>query len=586
MTNATPTSFYDDPSLRESLAAFQEERWTEGLARLDALMEKYPFEHDLRQLRQEILVKARIDEYEVEEITQAKRERVRQLLLRTGLAALAVIAIYLGSTTYSGVIRRQLTNAQNLITQEYTEIELAIKLRNAQNLIEAGRPEEAIALLQEIKEVDPDYENVDEFLDLAEGRKSLEGRYEEAVALVDSGDWEGALALLEAIDAEAPNYQDVPILLDEVRGFLALGETLAAADEAFAAEDWAEAVELYEQVRIVNAGFESERVENRLFDSYINAALAVLDNEQAELEELGIADEYFRKALALRPRNEEVIAIWNRARDTVRNRLVNRYLEEAEVALADNEDSEAALLIAGALLDRARALEPDNAAIAQQADFVTRYLQALNDFRSSLWDLVITNLEYIYAFDQEYAVGTARQTLYDVYIIRGDNFIATGEFELGLDDFRRAVELAQDIPEGGALSVYEAQLKVAVTLGLLFDYEGAVLMYQTAVETGDLHARYAETDPAFISSLDSAEALALNEDYRLAYIRYRDVFNQNQLVYTDFVIHVVGPGDYLSKLANQYNTTIQAIALANDLADPNRVIIGQELIIPIFPDEG
>jgi tetratricopeptide (TPR) repeat protein len=549
-------------------------------------MEKYPFEPDLRQLRQEMVVKARIDEYEIEEVEIAKRSRVRQLFIRFALAGLVMVAIVLGSTTYAGAIRRQLANAQKLIQQEYTEIELAIKLRNAQNLIEVGRPEEAVLLLEEIKAVDPDYESVEEYIALAEGRLSLEGRYEEAVLLMEAGDWEAALPLLEAIDEEAPNYQDVPLLIGEVEGYLALETTLTAADEAYALENWSTAVDLYEEVRIANADFETERVENRLFDSYIKAALAVLEDPEAALEELSIADEYFRKALALRPRNDEVLSIWNRARATVRNRLVNRYLDEAEAALVNNEDSVAALEVAGFYLDKARALEPGNAAIAQQADFISRYLQALNDFRSSLWDQVISNLEFIYSFDKDYASGTARQTLYDVFIIRGGNYLATGEYELALDDFRRAVELAQDDPEGGTLRTYEAQLKVALTLGLLFDYEGAVLMYQTAVETGDLRSRFGDTDPAFVSSLDSAEALALEDTFRLAYIRYRDLFNQNELVYSDFVLHTVGEGDYLSKLANQYNSSIQAIALANDLADPNRVIIGQVLIIPIFPDEG
>jgi tetratricopeptide (TPR) repeat protein len=361
---------------------------------------------------------------------------------------------------------------------------------------------------------------------------------------------------------------------------------LVQADAAYDLENWFTAVDRYEAIRIADATFEPEHVEDRLFNSYINAALSVLDDPEAELEELSVAEGYFKSALSLRPQDSDVLRIWNRARNTVRTRLVNRYLQEAETVIVNQEDSEAALLTAGFYLDKARELEPNNAAIAQQADFVNRYLQALNDFRSSLWDLVITNLEYIYSLDKDYASGTARQILYDVHIIRGDNYLATGDFELALGDYRRSVELAQEIPEGGTLGMYEAQLKVAFALGLLFDYEGAVLMYQTAIETGDLQARFGDSDPAFISSLNSAETFALEGSFRLAYIRYRDLFNQNELVYSEFVIHVVGEGDYLSKLANQYNSSVQAIARANDLADPNRVIIGQELIIPIFPDEG
>jgi len=585
MTNSAATPFFNDPALQESLTAFQEERWSDGLSKLDALMEKYPFEHELRQLRQEMVVKSRIDEYEVEELEIEKRKRSQRLFARAGGVVLFILIVVLGFTTYSSVIRRQFANAQQVVQQEYTRIELSIKLRNAQNLIEAGRPEEAIVLLEEIKAVDPDYENVDAFLEQARGRVSLEGRYAQAVALMEAGEYEDALTMLEEINEEQPFYQNVALLIEDAQSYLSLDELVDRADEAFAQENWETAVEQYEEVRIADATFQTDHVEDRLFNSYINAALLVLEDPEAELDELAVAEGYFKSALSLRPQNSDVLRIWNRAKDTVRARLVTRYLDEAEAAIVNQEDSEAALQVAQFYLGRARALEPNNAAIAQQSDFVNRYLQALNDFRSSLWDLVISNLEYIYSFDRDYANGTARQTLYDVYVIRGDNYLAPGDFELALSDYRRAVELGQDMPDGGSLSTFEAQLKLAFALGLLFDYEGAVLMYQTAVETGGLRARE-DTDPSVISSLDAAAAFALEGQFRFAYTRYRDLFNQNQLVYSEYVIHVVGEGDYLSKLANQYNSTIQAIARANDLADPNRVIIGQELIIPIFPDEG
>lgn len=45
-------------------------------------------------------------------------------------------------------------------------------------------------------------------------------------------------------------------------------------------------------------------------------------------------------------------------------------------------------------------------------------------------------------------------------------------------------------------------------------------------------------------------------------------------------IHVVQAGETLQIIARQYNTTITAIAQANNLANPNRLSVGQELVIP------
>jgi LysM repeat protein len=45
-------------------------------------------------------------------------------------------------------------------------------------------------------------------------------------------------------------------------------------------------------------------------------------------------------------------------------------------------------------------------------------------------------------------------------------------------------------------------------------------------------------------------------------------------------LHVVRPGENLTRLSAQYGTTIQAILAANGLADANRVYAGKALVIP------
>ena len=48
----------------------------------------------------------------------------------------------------------------------------------------------------------------------------------------------------------------------------------------------------------------------------------------------------------------------------------------------------------------------------------------------------------------------------------------------------------------------------------------------------------------------------------------------------DYVIHIVKTGDYLARLAKEYNVTVEAIMEANDLTDRNVVYLGQQLKIP------
>jgi len=49
------------------------------------------------------------------------------------------------------------------------------------------------------------------------------------------------------------------------------------------------------------------------------------------------------------------------------------------------------------------------------------------------------------------------------------------------------------------------------------------------------------------------------------------------------VTHVVQPGETLTRIAQQYNVTTQALMEANNLQNPNYIQVGQILIIPTNP---
>ena len=45
-------------------------------------------------------------------------------------------------------------------------------------------------------------------------------------------------------------------------------------------------------------------------------------------------------------------------------------------------------------------------------------------------------------------------------------------------------------------------------------------------------------------------------------------------------VYVVESGDNLTSIAEEFGTTVEAIVEANDIADPNVIVVGEELTIP------
>ncbi|HBX69228.1 MAG TPA: hypothetical protein DEH25_07555, partial [Chloroflexi bacterium] len=259
------------------------------------------------------------------------------------------------------------------------------------------------------------------------------------------------------------------------------------------------------------------------------------------------------------------------------------YLEQARAAIIDHEDSLAALATANAYFDLALNIHPNDPELLLERQLTEAYLTAQQNFIDGDWDAVIDNLELVYENDKEYANGTATQTLYDAYMRRGRKSIANGVYESAIEDFQRASEIAGDSPEA-KLQVYWALIEMADVYGILGEYEKADNLYHHAVEWVGFREIVQDTHPELVVLLDEAERYAGIEWFRTAYRLYKRVLPAEDLIYSA-VYHDVQEGDYLTQLASQYRTTVEAILSANELADPGDIHTGQRILIPVLRGE-
>ncbi len=578
-------TFEQDPNWLNIQVEFQKGNWATAHNMLEDLVKKYPLQRELREFQKEMKVRARIDEDEVQDIQDERRSRTRRIVVRTFVGIAIIGLLFYGAYSLSGFIQGLIENARGLAAQELETITLASRFRDAQNLLQSGRAEEALELFNQIALEDPDYPNLDVFRQEASTAIALDNEYDEAIAEIDSGNFDTALALLNDLNDKSPGYRDVLLRIERIGQLQTLSDWYAQANEAFDERRWEDAASNFEQIRLTDITYRTDEIEEKLFSSYINAAQGVLNQvEIGGLEDnlagLETASGYFEKALALRPQDPTALETREQIRETVRNELVENYVAAAISAITDQEDSLAALNIAEFYFGKALRLKPQDSDLQQQFDFVNKFLNAQDNFLGSNWSAVITDLEVVFTEEPDFANGAARQTLYDAYIQRGNLALTLGEYENAIADFRRAAEVARSSPEGSLL-VYEAQINLAYSLGLLRGYEESVVLYQEALTLLEESDQYPGAE--FWEAVAGAQALADDGNYQAAYIQFREALNRGDQFYNNFIVHIVREDDYLSQIALLYGTTVQAIVRLNDITDPNRIFEGQELFIPTLP---
>ncbi len=572
----------DSPDFHEAMGHFRVGRWQEGLLKLADVEKAFPAETDLRAIRLEMEVRARISEYELEEVKHNKMLKLRNtgvllalILVVVGLAAVALI-------TYSGWILGQIASAQSSFSQNLQQAELTVDLRNAQQLLVAGKSDQALTAFEAIKAEQPDFPGLADGIAKAQALKNVEVQYTQAMNLLQAGDSAQALTILQEISKEIPNYRDVSLQIRTVQSQTELNAVIQQADQAFAEGRFDDAVSNYESIRIMDPGYDTAAVEEKLFQSYINAAQDLLSIPVPTLDNLKTVDNYFTQALAIKPLDREALAARTQVRAHIEDAIINDYFTQAQAVLASAPDSIDAQQSAEHLLSQALQVRPNDPSVLLQFQLAQTFIQAVSDFASSKWDSVINQLEYVVGLQAGYASGTALQTLYDAYIARGSEYIASGEYSLALDDFQRSAVLAQQLSDSAPLS-FEAQIMIGEAQGLLNHYQQAVQIYQDALNTIGLRERIFGLLSPLTDSLTYADYLANAGDYQSAFYAYRNLIRNRVKAYDQSTVVTIKNGDYLSMLAHRYNTTVAAILSANDMNNQPRLTPDTQLIIPTLP---
>jgi len=582
MSSNAAESYLKSPLFLDAMGHFQVGKWDEGFTKLSELQKSFPIEPDLRTLRQEMEVRARISEYEIEENNHRRRNQITKNGIKFLVVLVIALAGFFAISTYSGWIQGQISSAQSDISENLLQAQLAVEFRNGQQLITAGKSDEALSVYENIKLKNPDFPGLSDAIFQAQDLKEVEEQYTQAMDLLQLGDSAQALSILQEIDQIMPNYRDVSFQVKKLQSQTEMTSLMQQADLAYAEGRYEDALSGYESLRLMDSSFQTMLVEENLFHSYIQAAQALLEAPVASLDALKKIDDYFSKALALRPLDREALAARTQVRLVIEDSMIGDYLSQAQATLASAPDSMDAQQLAGEYLGLALSIRPNDPDIMTQFQLASAYIQAVNNFAGSKWDSVITQLEYVVEQQAGYANGTAVQTLYDAYIARGTDYLAAGEYSMALEDFQRAAILAQQLPDSDTLS-FEAQTMIAESQGLLNHFQDAVLIYQDALNKIGLRERIFTLQSPLTETLASAEYSSNVGDYKSAFYAYQKLLRKRVEAYDNTTIVTVKSGDYITMLAHRYNTTVAAILSANEMSNQPRLTPNTQLIIPTLP---
>ena len=580
-SNETET-YVTSPAFQEAMDHFRVGRWEAGFTKLMEVEKNFPMEADLRALRQQMEVRSRVTQYEIEENKKQKLQKLAKYSIRGSALLLVLVFVILGIMTYSGWIQGQVTKAQTDISQSMLQAELVLEFRNGQQLIIAGKSDEALTIYDSIKAKNPDFPGLTDAIAQAQALKDVEVQYTQAMDLLQVGDSAQALALLQDISQKMPNYRDVSLQIKSVQSETQNTIVLKQADQAFSEGRYEDALSGYESLRLMDPTYDSAHVEDYLFQSYINAAQALIADPAPSLSTLRKIDEYFSNALSLRPLDRDALAARTQVRQVIESSVIGDYVMQAQAVLASEPDSLEAQKAAEGYLSKALAVSPNDPNVLLQFQLAQAYIQAVGDFASSNWKGVVDQLEFVVGQQASYANGTAIQMLFDTYIARGSDYIAAGEYALALEDFQRSAVLAQGLPESDALS-FEAQTMIAEAQGLLNHFQEAVLIYQDALNTIGLRDRIAGLKNSLTDSLTYAENTSSAGDYQSSFYAYRNLISKRVGAYNQETVVTIKSGDYLSMLAHRYNTTVAAILSANNMNNQPRLTPNTQLIIPTLP---
>jgi len=316
-------------------------------------------------------------------INQKEEKRQKKIAtLKLGIFAIVgtMIATLAFIFSYNYLSTRIATEQQGDETAQFTYLSDQVE-----QLLLVGKPQPAVEILETIRAIDPDYELLPELTTRTENLLRLEAQYQTAQNLIAENKPDEALMILNEIEAEMPGLWDVRQQIIAIEKAGQIEQFLEEGNAAYQAENWTQVISAYENALLLDPQLDEPLMKEQLLSGYLNSIISMLQNESSSIEDITIAEQYYRKAIALIPQSREFSSERKNLQDISSNLLEVKFTQLAKEYLADKNQNISSISRAVSYLRKAANINPKNTTLQLDLKNAEYYQIAFQNFIEMNW---------------------------------------------------------------------------------------------------------------------------------------------------------------------------------------------------------
>jgi tetratricopeptide (TPR) repeat protein len=389
------------------------------------------------------------------------------------------------------------------------------------------------------------------------------------------------LQIFLSVEQRSPKYKDSQQRIQEIEQEQRIINLVESIKTTYVQENWTGVVALHEELKTIDPFLKLPELDEMLFISYRQLIIQTAGQANASLEEIELAEKYYRTALSLVPQSREFVAERQELQEIASSLLANKYFLYGMSLLETSNYSINSMREAVRLLNKASGISSGSPLIRAEIDKAQLFIDSYDSFVRQRWTTAIDGFEELYRKDNSYANGMLKYLLFEAYLARGDDFLAFSDFEKALLDYQEAEKYAWG-SENNLVYLFKAELRIAYTLRRLWREDDAAEFYRFAFD----HIGYQN----LLTQPDQADLLATLNQARSAFqsgskwdaIRLYESALENESLLYQYTSIKVSRGDSLAQIAFLYGTTIENLRTANRLGESMTIVSEQEIQVPLF----